>query len=65
MKLFDFNIFNSILKKDKKKEEIKEDDLIAQYKFIRRMTYIKARYPNYPNSDYIRLLERMKEKNNK
>ena len=65
MKLFDFNIFSSILKKDKKKEEIKEDELIAQYKFIRRMTYIKARYPNCPNSDYVRLLERMKKKTNK
>ncbi len=58
--MFNFNILSSILKRTKKVNE--EKDKISQYKLIMKMKFIKLKYPNFSNSDYVKLLNNEKEK---
>lgn len=59
--MFNFNIFSNILK-NKKSNSISDEERLRMYKFEIRMQYVRARYPNFNNSDYVKLLaEEMKK----
>ncbi|MBP0979731.1 MAG: hypothetical protein J6C55_03730 [Oscillospiraceae bacterium] len=63
--MFNFKNFLLAFKKNKNNLDYNLDynkEIVAQYKFARKMAYIKSKYPNFPNSDYVRLLEKEREK---
>lgn len=64
--MFNFKNFLYFLKENiKNKNKLSDEyekEMFAQYRFAKKMAYIKLRYPNFPNSDYVRLLEKEREK---
>ena len=63
--MININIFNFIFRNSTKKELKKEfnkieyeDNNFDKYKFASLMNYINKKYPNCPNSDYVKLLKK-------
>lgn len=59
--MFNFNIFSNILK-NKKGNSISDEERLRMYKFEMRMQYVRARYPSFNNSDYVKLLDKEMKK---
>lgn len=57
--MFNFNIFSVIFKN---KKTVNEDESFDQLKSARLIKYVRSRYSNYPNSDYVKLIIRERER---
>ncbi len=57
--MFNFNIFSAIFKN---KKNTNEGESSEELKSARLMAYVKSKYPNYSNSDYINLMAKERER---
>lgn len=57
-----FNFLSRIFGKKSRADLIDQNEKLFSYKSERLLKYIAGKYPNCPNSDYIKIIEKEREK---